>query len=363
MSSQFEKFRSTLSEAQQELLDQVLEEETRQKQREITSHMERDQKHLEIVNFCANFFESGQPIPEKTGYYLTLVEPLYSLGVKNFDLGIFRFENSSLILVECKSSILDFKELMRDLKKAIDTANEKKNDLEELLGNRIVLPIEFALCLPAVDALDAHQETLKSNTPVCVWGASQFEGRLKLFNNQQVTADEIGAGRLHRDGNLNSQLTRGVESKSRAIRPIAILPSSHMCTLLVYVSELIYMETRASKKSGDFVYSDVYAILEKELRHMTSLSSTDFSRITENIFEVALRKGIFEDLTEDISELKRKTFQVMGRKTSAEVVRRNVEGTYVDHNAKEKAKLTAITQYRVKTRTPDITSFDNSKTT
>ena len=361
MSSRFERFRSNLSTKQEELLDQVLEEETKQKQREITSHMERDQKHLELVNFCANFFQSGQPIPEKTGYYFTLVEPLYSLGVKNFDLGIFRLENASLILVECKSSVSDFKGLMSDIEKAIETANEKKSDLEALLGNQIATPIEFALCLPAIIANDAYQETVKNGLPLCIWAASQFDRKLKHFNNQQPATDEINAGRLHRDGNLNSLLSRSVECKSRAIRPIAILPSSHMRTLLVHVSESLYVEMKLKKRNVDFVYSDIYTIIEKELRNMTSLSSNDFSRITENIFEVALRKGIFEDLTEDVPELKRKTFQLSGRKTNAEIVRRNTEGTYVKHNAKEKALSSAIEQFRIKTKTPDISSFGDSQ--
>jgi hypothetical protein len=363
MSSRFDKFKGSLSSKQQEILDKVLEEETRKKQKEILNSMERDQKHLELVNFCANFFVSGQPIPEKTGYYLTLVEPLYPLGVKNFDLGIFRLENSSLILVECKSSVSDYKKLMADLKKAIDTTNRMKKDLENILGNKIAAPIEFVLCLPAVDANEAYNETVKNNIPVCVWAASQFEGKLKHFNNRQNAQSEMLAGRLHRDGNLSSQLSRGVESKCRAIRPIAILPSSHMCTLLVYVSELIYMVTKVAKKTGDFMYSDIFTILKKELGRMTSLSDENLVELAEKMFEVALRKGIFQDLSEDVSELKRKIFQISGRKTSAEAIRKNVEDTYVDHNAKEKAKITAIESYRIKTKTPDITSFDSSTAT
>lgn len=131
MSSSFDDLNRTLSQEQKEILEKILEDETRHKRKEILSSMEADQRHLEIVNFCANFFVPGQLIPEKTGYYLTLVEPLYPLGVKNFDLGVFRVENSSLILVECKSSVSDHKKLMDDLKEAIKTANERKSDLEK----------------------------------------------------------------------------------------------------------------------------------------------------------------------------------------------------------------------------------------
>lgn len=216
------------------------------------------------------------------------------------------------------------------------------------------------MCLPAVDANDAYNETVRNQVPVCVWAASQFEGKIKHFTNQENTVDEIRVGRLHRDGNLNSLLVRGVESKCRAIRPIAILPSSHMCTLLVYIGELIYLATKTQKKYGEFVYSDVFKILEKELGHMTSLSNDDFARLTENILGAGRHKTIFADLTEDISELPRKIFQISGRKTSAETVRRNIEEVYVDHNAKEKAKLDAVARYKRETGTITMNSYFNS---
>lgn len=357
MSLSFDDLSKSLSQTQLDILEKILEDETRQKRREILNHIEVDQKHLEIVNFCANFFIHGQLIPEKTGYCLTLTEPLYSLGVKNFDLGIFRSENSSLILVECKSSVSDFGKLVDDLEKSITTATERKSDLEKILGNQIMDPIEFALCLPAVDANDAYKETLKKQIPICVWGASQFEGKIKHFANQDKTTSEIQAGRLHRDGNLNSLLARGVESKCRAIRSIPILPSSHMCTLLVYVGELIYLANKSQRKHGEFQYSDVFSILEKDLGHMTSLSEEDFARLTTNILSVGLRKGVFIDLTTDIPEPSRKIIQIGGRKTSAEIVRKNIENVYVEHNAKEKAKENAVTRYKKETGTTSIMSF------
>lgn len=359
MSESLEDFIKALSQTQRGILEKILEDETRQKRREILNHVEVDQKHLEIVNFCANFFIHGQFIPEKTGYFLTLVEPLYSLGVKNFDLGIFRSENSNLILVECKSSVSDFGKLADDLKESIDTANKKRSELEKILGNRIADPIEFALCLPAVDANDAYKEILKNQTPICVWGASQFEGRIKHFANQDDTTTEVHAGRLHRDGNLNSLLARGLESKCRAIRSIPILPSSHMCTLLVYVGELLYLASKLRTKHGEFQYSDVFSILEKDLGHLTSLSEENFAGLTSNILSVGLRKGIFVDLTPDVPELQRRIFQIGGRKTSAEIVRKNIEEVYVEHNAKEKARENAVTKYKKETGTTLITSFIN----
>ncbi len=360
MTVSFDDFKMTLPQEQRRILDKILEEQTRKKRRELLEHIERDQKHLEIVNFCANFFLPGQVLPDKTGYFLVLVDPLYSLGVKNFDLGIFRRENASLILTECKSSISNPKELIADLNEAIRITNERKDKLEEVLGNKIADPIEFALCLPAVDAQDVYDEILKTQTPICVWAADLWNRKMKLFTGQEDVKIAIRSGRVHRDGNLNSLLGRGVKSTLRAIRSIPILPSSHMCTLLIHVSALIYLGTKAQRTYGEFQYSDVFSILSREMRHLTGLSDNYLEDLATNILETGLRKGIFKDLTEDVLELQRKIFQISGRRAKAEDVKRNVEETYVNHNALEKAKLESLVIYKKETGITTINSYLDS---
>lgn len=357
MNVNFDDFKGNLSQEEKGLLEKILQDETRRRRRELIEHYERDQKHLEIVNFCANFFTFGQTLEKETGYVLALVEPLYSIGVKNFDLGFFRSQNSSLILTECKSSVSDFSRLANDMNDAIRVTNERKPDIENALGNKISDPIEFALCLPAVEANDAYKQVVKMQIPVCIWAASQFDGKMKYFTTSEDTAAEIQAGRLHRDGNLDSLLGRGLVSKERAIRPISILPSSHICTQLVHVSGLIYRESLLKSKYCEFQYSDIFAILDNELGRMTGLSDGDFEKLATSILEVGLRKGIFVDLNPDVPEIARKIFDISGRKTHFDVIKRNIEENYVEHNAMEKAKSDAIDQFRKQTGATTLNSF------
>jgi hypothetical protein len=357
MTVSFDDFRQTLSQEQRLILDKILEEETRERRRTLLENIITDQNHLEILNFCANFFTPGQLLPEKTGYSLTLVEPLYTLGIRSFDLGIFRKENESLILTECKSSVSNVKELISDLSETIRQTNERKKDLEGVLGNSIADPIEFALCVPATSADGVGREILNTQTPICVWAAGLWEKKMSLFTPSEETKISIEAGRLHRDGNLNSILGHGVESTLRAIYSVPILPSLHMCNLLLYVSELIYGQTKAYGKYAEFQYSDVFSILVREMGRLTSLSDDNFESLATNICRTGLRKGIFKDLTDDVSELPRKMFQISGRKTNAEAVRRSVKDTYVEHNALEKAKSEAIPRYKKERGITTINSY------
>jgi hypothetical protein len=353
----FDDFRKTLSDEEKEVLDKILSDESRKKRIVLENNVLDDNNHLEIVNFCANFFSPGQPIAERTGYSLALLEPMYPLNVKNFDLGLFRKENSSLILVECKSSISDYRELVSDLGRSISEATNRKDELERVLGNRIADPIEFAICVPALDAPEVYNEIVRTNKPICVWAASLWERKMKIFGNKEDTKTEIESGRLHRDGNLNSVLGTGVEPKLNFLRTISILPSSHMCTLLVHVSVLIYQKTKESRISGEFQYSDVLNILMKELQTMTGLSTEDFERSATNIFNTALKKDIFKDLTEDTEELTRKIFQISGRRTNSNVVRKEVGETYVAHNAREKALMESIARYEKERGITHVTSW------
>lgn len=357
MNISFDDFRKTLSDEEKEVLDKILSDETRKKRIILENSILDDNNHLEIVNFCANFFSPGQPLTEKTGYSLVLLEPLYPLKVKNFDLGLFRKENSSLILVECKSSISDCKELVNDLGKSVSEATNRKNELERVLGNKIADPIEFAACVPALEAPEVYKETVRVNKPICVWAASLWEKRMKLFGNKEDTKTEIESGRLHKDGNLNSMLGTGVEPKLNFLRTISILPSSHMCTLLVHVSVLIYQKTKESRISNEFQYSDVLNILMKELRAMTGLSTEDFQRLATNIFNTALKKDIFKDLTEDTEELTRKIFHISGRRTNSNIVQKEVGETYVAHNAREKALMESITRYEKERGITHVTTW------
>ena len=55
-----------------------------------------------------------------------MIEPLFTSGTKNFDLAVFRSENKSLLLIECKHSIFNPKELIKDL--SINISETEKNE-------------------------------------------------------------------------------------------------------------------------------------------------------------------------------------------------------------------------------------------
>lgn len=344
----FREFRDGLTSDQKEKLDQVFEEEVRKKQRNIMDEIRKDRHHIELVNFCANLFVPGLELHKNTGYQLLLVEPLFTLGVKNFDIAVFRNENRSLLLIECKHSVSDVRDLIKDLSTNISETEKHREELEELVGSHVDI-IEYVLCAPAINVNELLNETAKQNVPVCVWGCNMFTKEIRLFSKTSTIEDEIGLGRVHRDKNLNKILFRGVVSQISATRSVPILLSSHMCSLLIHVILSLYLERIRQAGENTFSFSDVYNILFKEYQNYTQISEEELTRIALAVVGTARRKEICQDLTPDIPELIHKTYRVAGRQTSARVIGGNAHDRYVLRNAQKLAERTAIERFRKET--------------
>lgn len=126
----------------QKIFDKILEDEIRKKSRTIIDEIENDRRHLDVVNFCANIFVPGSSVDEQTGYKLIILEPLYSLHIRNFDFALFRIENASLILVECKHSVSDAKNLVEDQsypRNLEEREEPRKHYWQHYIPNRVCL--------------------------------------------------------------------------------------------------------------------------------------------------------------------------------------------------------------------------------
>lgn len=342
----FKEFRDALrSRTEKEKLDSIFEDEIRKKKKTILDEIRKDRLHLELVNFCANLFIPGLELNQKTGYKLLLVEPLFTLGIKNFDLAVFRNENRSLLLIECKHSISNVKKLVQDVSQNISETERHRTELEELIGSHVD-QIEYVLCAPAIYVNDLLDETVDQDIPVCVWGCDRFTKEIRLFSKTENVEQEIESGRVHKDKNLSKILFQGVISELGVTRSVPILLSSHMGSLLIHVNQYLYLERISQELENVFTSSDVYNVLLTRYQKYTQISEEDAAKIAEAIIAIARRKGIYEDLTPDIIELENKTFKVSGRQTNARVISENTHKKYVVMNAQRLAEKSTIKRFK-----------------
>jgi len=194
ISLDIEEFRNKLPFKEREKFDSIIEGEIRKKEKTILDEIRKDRSHLDLVNFCANLFIPGLEIDQKTGYKLLTIEPLFILNIKNFDLAVFRNKNRSMLLIECKHSISNIEELVKDISQSISETEKHKNELEEFIGSRID-EIEYVLCVPAIYVNDLLDEIGKQNVPLCVWGCDMFTKKLQLFSKTKNIDQEVQFGR------------------------------------------------------------------------------------------------------------------------------------------------------------------------
>ena len=333
----------------------------RKKTLTIIEETENDRKHLELVNFCANIFVPGSVVDEQTGYKLVVLEPLYTLNIKNFDFALLRIENASLILVECKHSVSDIKKLVEDIFKAVQETLKNQENLENVIGNAIS-QIEFVLCVPALNAPEIREQVVSRDYPICVWGFDLWKREIRLFADEKEIEKELLSGRVHKDKNLNKLLFKGIKSHKGFIRLAPIIPSSHMCTILVHVGEILSLEMKVPHEYLGFQYSDIYNVLQREMGSFTALTDEERATLCAKIIETGLRKGILHDLTEDVKELNRKVFQFSIRRPKA--IARNTEKIYVERNAQKLAEKSVIDRFKKETGFTNLTAFqtDENKT-
>ena len=324
----YDDFKHTLSEKEQQTLDLLLEEEIIKKEQVISDEIHKDRLHLDLVNFCANLFVPGSKLAEDTGYKFLMVEPLFSSGIKNFDLAVFRNENKSLLLIECKHSISDVKSLVLETISNISETEKHNGELQDLLGSQID-QVEYVLCVPAIKAQDLVDEIERQAAPICVWGFDMFTKEIRMFSKSSDTKIEIQNGRVHRDKNLNKTLFNGIVSTRSAIRTVPILLSSHMCTLLIQINLCLYLERVQHGVENSFKLMDIYTSLFSQYQKYSQPRQEDVEKITQAMIATAQRKEIYEDLTSDVLELKNKTFKVTGRQNKASVIAEYTEKKYI----------------------------------
>ncbi len=337
--TKYNKFRNKLSQDKRDELDAFYETKLKDNKERIENGIETDKNHLEIVNYCANFFQIGSIINLDLGYVLLVVDSLYGTGRKNFDLAIFHQERKHLILVECKSSISDINKELNDIKEKIDQTLENLEELTTLLGDEII-HIDFVICTDGNLALELVESILDKGYPICTWACSPNRKEIKLFKSRREEHGEsMKFGRVHKDEDLNLMLYKAVKSKLGSNKILPFLPSSNMCNVLTEVNFKLKQlhEGGTIEDAENISFKDVYFIVERILK-LRVLDNIELDKLVEKIIKKGIKKEIYQDKTKELTDIKRKLIKfILASNTPKRIVSRTVK-KYVDLNAAERAR-------------------------
>lgn len=333
--------------SEKKLLQEIYDQETQQIKRELKAAIERDLEHLELVNICYNVFVQSTEFNRLTGYNVRLIDPLYTLGMKIFDLALFRKETSTAILVECKSSISsrEKSKIVNETTQASEVVESNRIELEKSIGEQIKR-MEFAIC-SYVYYSDKIKDTILSNdAKLCLWSYHSTPGIIKLVELGDDVYSEKMAGRTHYDESLRETLLKGVRTRSGSLRSLPIMPTSHMFIKLAYISQQLFLLMEKRKREERwFKYSDVFTLFKQAIGGTTDLEDIHIEEMTKNAIHSGIEAKLFRDLTPDTQSFSQKEFDLSYMRRDYE----KFESDYITRKAQAKAFEPALKKFREKT--------------
>jgi len=340
--SDYDSFYNNLrASGQKNILNDILEILLIEKEDVIKIEIEKDLKHLEIVNFCANLFK-----------------PYVELNIKNFDIGIYNAISNVLILIEGKSSFSIHPDKITKIKEAIDSTEKNIDKLESVIGD-VIKKIEYVYCLPSNDAIDLGKEVYSQNIPICVWCYDGQSGEIKLYAYPEETnSDGIQNGRLHGDEKLLRFLANGVKSTFRSLRSFSFLPSSHVYTILLdVIMTLVRAMSRYGEWDGYFDFIDIYEIINKNIAQPNTYNDSDIRELVENVLNIGIVKELISDSTPSIVEKVNKKYKLNNKAIRVRAIKQVVDENYIGLNAIKLAKRDAIIKFKEETGYKDMTDY------
>ena len=278
MSLGYEELFGYLTPAEKEEFKEIRKKVLADKKNVVESAMDTDKKHREYVNLCIKPFEIGAKAYNGTGFYYVCVDPLYNVGVKNFDLMLYCSEMKTAILVECKNRVSNPGKELSDINGKIKAALENKGTLEELVGGLEIRDIEFVFCIPAIDETKVFtgMTALEEKPPIIIWMVDMFNSIIKVD----------GRFKKHNHPELN----KIIESTSWDGPNIMIVsPSLHMGMVL---QDVVVLLLRKFKGQEELNISELCETIKSELRNYPNEWIREFAtRILDSgkeceIFEV-----------------------------------------------------------------------------
>ena len=215
-----------------------------------------EKAHREAVNFCAYPFTKGY-VKESTGYMLNRPDPLFELGVKNFDLLLFH-SRRRCIFVEIKSTIADIREL-KNIQERIKVVEENLGSINKYCGE-VILPenIEYVIAIDTSDSVKVWEWITKLDLKLIVWFINKTSGKLTLAHFDQ---SQVGAlrdkGRIHRDNNLLGLLCK--KEINSSVKEFDFFPTSQLFDKTVKC----LLKSRAAEDSKKIDLDKMRAVVDR----------------------------------------------------------------------------------------------------
>jgi len=339
----FNHFREGLSSEEKETLKKIYDKKTKELKEVLGREIVIDNEHLELVNLCYNLFTKTTETNKVTGYRVVLVDPLYTLKIKNFDLMLYNEGIKTAILIEVKSSISE-RSLGETVDETIQAANEArshKDKLELFIGGEIER-IEFVILSFAYYTDSLKDVVISKGASLCIWAYHFPPGLIRMLRTGEDVHSEQLAGRMHADENLRQILLKEIStSRMGGLRSLPIMPTSHMFAKLEHIGQQLF--TRLDRQPQDrrwFGYPLVFNLC-KQAFSPTELDDSQIEEEVKKIIDAAIEVGLFRKINEE-DEISLMEFEISYRRRDYEKFKED----YLERRAKERAFDASVKEFK-----------------
>jgi hypothetical protein len=349
----FAHIRDALSSEERQTLDEIYINKAKELREVLRGEIVIDNEHLGLVNLCYNVFTKTTETNRVTGYRVVLVDPLFTLGIKNFDLLLYNEVNQIAILIGAKSSISErgTGRVVAETMQAASDALSHRRELESFIGKKID-KIEFVILSFAYYASSLKDAVVSQKATLCLWAYHVVPGLIQLLNIGEDVHFEQTAGRTHRDENMRQALLKTIPTRMGALRSLPIMPTSHMFAKLEYIGQQLFVRLdRQPENRRWFGYSEVYNFC-KQAFSSTELDDSQIEGETRRIIDSAMEVGLFRRINEE-DEVSRMEFDISYGRRDYEKLKED----YLEKRSKEKAYDAAVEEFRRKKGIKKLNEF------
>ncbi|TFH42819.1 MAG: hypothetical protein E4G94_05700 [ANME-2 cluster archaeon] len=287
---------------------------------DIRDKISTDKNHRDLINLCIFPFSKIQSDVD-LDYNFIRAEPLWELGEKNFDFLLCNFQKELIIFGECKSSINNYTEVVKETEeRRVIVENNMDYITQKYLGFKPKY-IEYIIGVNASDDENLLKEIMKNNSELIVWSIDRYNKLLssRTFLNiseEQKRKIEHNFTKLNRKLNQVPTDTGGYD----------MYPSSHAFTKL---RQLIL--TKENKDNNLIVSPSI--IKEKLKSDLFYLDEKYRTNISSKIINYAEQIGFIEPIDENSIE-----YRIISNYRHEEGLEKDLLRKYINSKVKEKQK-------------------------
>lgn len=296
----------------------------------IEKGIRNDKEHRDLTNLCVFPFSTVQS-DDDLNYRFIRAEPLWELRTKCFDFLLCNFKKKFVIFGECKTSINDYADVVKEVEVRKDVV---KDNMDYIIDNYLGFKpknIEYVVGVYSYEDEPLIRKIIECNSNFIVWSIDRYNKFLS-FKSFVNSSEEQKRQIEHDHVRLNHKLKK-IKTDTGGYD---MFPSSHVITQL---RQIILTK---EKKENDLIVSPskIKNKVRNDLFYLDETVQTDFA---SKIINYAEKIGFIQPIDENSIEYR-------------------IISNYRHDDGLEQDLIKKFTDFKIKEKEIDILKRSHSKT-